>query len=216
LMARIALIIPVKGGDPKSRLGSILDLGKRKRLQLAMLEDTIRAVSNSKLLSDTYVVTSDTQASVLATRFGARSIMEDSDYGVNEAVGRAMNSLDDYEAWMILPADLPLLTSKDLSIPASLLDRGATTVISPSDEFNGTNLLLMSREGRINLHYDDDSFNKHLREALIRNLRVALYYSEGVAFDLDSQDDLHTFLKARIDGATMRMLWQELRGHFGD
>ena len=58
-MNKIALVIPVKGSNPKARLSSLFGPRERKQLQVAMLEDTLYAVAKAKKNLHTYVVSSD-------------------------------------------------------------------------------------------------------------------------------------------------------------
>ena len=98
-------------------------------------------------------------------RYGVGSIEEERDSGVNEAVEGAMARLDGYDGWLIMPADLPLISPNDIKTVFTLHRMGSSIIVSPSEDYSGTNLLLMTRRGRIELHYDDDSFNKHVRDA---------------------------------------------------
>jgi len=84
-------------------------------------------------------------------------------------------------------------------------------VISPSEDYSGTNLLLMSKRARIPLHYDDDSFNRHVREASLRKVRFAVYYSQNVGFDMDSAMDVHRYFKFGSRNSTMNFLERTLK-----
>src|ERR1700730_3600001 len=98
-MNKIALIIPVKGSNPKGRLSSLFDARQRKQLQVAMLEDTLQAVVKARKIGQTYVVSSDCEIRKFAERYGAGSIEEEEDGGVNRAVEKAIAKLGQYDAW---------------------------------------------------------------------------------------------------------------------
>jgi 2-phospho-L-lactate guanylyltransferase len=204
--SRIAIIIPVKSRDPKRRLSSLFDGRQRRQLQLAMLEDTLQAVARARRIKHSYVISSDTDILKFAGRFGARSVEEDGDRGVNEAVESAISELGDYGGWMILPADLPMIRSSDISTVLNLHRIGSQVVIAPSEDYGGTNMLLMTKGTRITLHYDDDSFNKHVREATERRMPFSVYYSENVAFDIDNARDVHRYFKFGKRNSTMTFL----------
>ena len=210
-MDKIALIIPVKGTNPKARLSSLFGPRERKQLQVAMLEDTLHAVADAKKNVQTYVVSSDPEIAKFAERFGVGSIKQERDAGVNEAVEDAIKRLGSYDGWMIMPADLPLITSNDIKTVFTLHRMGSSIIVSPSEDYSGTNLLLMTKKTRIALHYDDDSFNKHVRDATASGARAAVYYSENVAFDIDHAGDVHRYFKFGRRNSTMNFLERTLK-----
>src|SRR5579863_5772151 len=113
-MNKIALIIPVKGNNPKGRLSPLFDAGERKQLQIAMLEDTLQAVVKARKIAQAHVISSDPEILKFAERYGAMSIREEGDAGVNQAVEGAIEKLGRYDGWLSMPADLPLITAGDI------------------------------------------------------------------------------------------------------
>jgi len=210
-MRKFAIVIPVKGENPKGRLGELLSKWEKKQLQLSMLEDTLATISKAKKLAHTYVVSSDRDILRFAEGYGVGSIPEDKDRGVNSAVESAIFTVDGYDGWMIIPADLPLITPNDIRTVLTLVRTGCQIVISPSEDYSGTNLLLMSKGSIIPLHYDDDSFNKHVDEVSKRGIRFAVYYSQNVAFDIDRVSDLHKYFGFGRRNSTMNLLERTLR-----
>jgi len=160
-----AVIVPLKKDNPKSRLSGILSLEERRELVRVMLEDVIRPIESAGFLNQTYIVSSDEESLRFASKLGARPVRETSDGGVNAAVERGMRETHDSEGWLILPADIPFLTNRDVSRILGFSEAGAAIVISPSREFNGTNLLLLERGTRLKLSYDMNSFSRHLAAA---------------------------------------------------
>jgi 2-phospho-L-lactate guanylyltransferase len=206
-----AVIIPVKGENPKGRLSPLLNLAQRRQLQIAMLEDALQTLIKARMIGQTFVVSSDPQILEFVHRFGASSISEKGDSGVNSAVSRGLDATEAYERKLVIPADLPLLAVEDLKAAPMLAREGAQVVISPSETFDGTNMLLLTRGVELPLHYDDDSFRKHFAEAVALRLRVAVYYSKGVGFDVDRPRDLHRFFKFQKRGNTLTFLGRTLR-----
>jgi 2-phospho-L-lactate/phosphoenolpyruvate guanylyltransferase len=207
---KIAIIIPVKSRSPKRRLSSLFNARERRQLQLAMLEDTLQAVARAKRTKHSYIISSDDDIRKFAGRFGTGSIEEDSDRGVNEAVESAISELGQYTGWLIMPADLPMLRAGDIRTVLNLHRMGSSVVVSPSEDYGGTNLLLMEKDARITLHYDDDSFNKHIREASEKRIPFSVYYSENVAFDIDNAMDVHRYFKFGKRNSTMTFLGRTL------
>jgi len=208
---RLALIIPVKHHEPKSRLSKILTLEERKILQSAMLNDILCSISKKKVLNDTYIVSHDKTIVNDIKYKSVNFIKEYSEMGVNAAVETAVSQLQNYDGWLLLPADIPLLSTSDLDITSFLLKTGYDLVVSPSRKLNGTNLLLILKGKEINFHYDDDSFRKHLLEAQTKNLKVVTYYSKSIAFDIDDEEDVIEFLKFNNNTLTMSFLSQKMR-----
>ena len=206
-----AVIIPVKGENPKGRLSPLLNAAQRRQLQVAMLEDALQTLIKARMIGQTFVVSSDPQILEFVHRFGANSISEKGDSGVNSAVNRGLEATESYERQLVIPADLPLLAVEDLKAAPMLSREGAQVVISPSETFDGTNMLLLTRGVEFPLHYDDDSFRKHFAEAVALRLRVAVYYSKGVGFDVDRPRDLHRFFRFQKRGNTLTFLGRTLR-----
>jgi 2-phospho-L-lactate guanylyltransferase len=206
-----AVVIPVKGENPKGRLSSLLDPAQRRQLQVAMLEDTLQALIKARMIGHTFVVSSDLEVLEFVQRFGATAISEPRDAGVNAAVSRGLQETATFERQLVIPADLPLLSVEDLKAGPMLAREGAEVVISPSETFDGTNMLLLTKGVELSLHYDDDSFRKHFASASARRLRVAVYYSRGVGFDVDRPGDLHRFFKFQKRGSTLTFLGRTLR-----
>jgi len=210
-LRKFAIVIPVKGHNPKGRLGSLFTPREKKQLQLSMLEDTLQAVARAKKLGQTYVISSDQGILKFAERYGVGAISEDEDSGVNEAVEHAVSELGMYDGWLIIPADLPLITANDVKTVLTLVRMGSTLVISPSEDYSGTNLMLVSKKAMIPLHYDDDSFNKHVEEASRRGIRFSVYYSENVGFDIDRASDVHRYFGFGRRNSTMNFLERTLK-----
>jgi 2-phospho-L-lactate/phosphoenolpyruvate guanylyltransferase len=210
-----AVIIPVKGENPKGRLSPLLNPRQRRQLQVAMLEDTLQTMIKAGMISQTFVASSDPQILEFVRRFGAGSISESCDAGVSSAVLRGLEATAAFERRLVIPADLPLLTVEDLRAAPMLAREGAQVVVSPSESFDGTNALLLARDVEVPLHYDDDSFRKHFAAAVSMGLRVAVYYSKGVGFDIDRPRDLHRFFKFQRRGNTLTFLGRTLRGAQG-
>jgi len=205
------VIIPVKGENPKRRLSPLLNPTQRRQLQVAMLEDTLQTLIKARMIGNAFIVSSDAQVLEFVKRFGANSISEPGDAGVNSAVLRGLEATHSYERRLVIPADLPLLGVEDLKAGPMLAREGAEVVISPSETFDGTNMLLLPSDNAIALHYDDDSFRKHVATANRLRLRVAVYYSRGIGFDIDKPSDLHRFFKYQRRGSTLTFLGRTLR-----
>jgi len=195
-VSSFVVLVPVKSSGAKSRLASVLSPAERRELGSLLLTGVLSALADAGLLEKTYVVTSDPEILRLSARSGARRVEESRDRGVNAAVEAGVKALGHPFKVMVLPSDLPLLRAsevKHLLWLSELLE----VVIAPSASFNGTNALVFPPDAGLALSYDRDSFWNHIRESGRRGLSVGVSSEPGLAFDLDSPDDLRVLGRSR-------------------
>ena len=197
-MRELAILIPFKAREPKSRLAGVLPAQQRTEFARAMLLDVLAALAGAGVARDCYVISSDEQALLLADRSGAHGLREPSDLGVNGAVEWGIRRLRGRSVFMVLPSDIPLLGAAEVEAALSLKSQGVDAVVSPSKSYDGTNLLLFAKTSPIDLSYDRDSFWNHVASAAERRLSLAVYAGEGVLFDVDSEEDLLALSRTRL------------------
>jgi 2-phospho-L-lactate/phosphoenolpyruvate guanylyltransferase len=184
-------IVPVKRlGVSKRRLSESLSLQERKALTVAMLEDVLSALKTS-VIEKVLVVSNDPKVRSIAEKFGA-DFFAPSRKGLNCAVEEAF-------AWcirkkadsvLVLPSDIPLITSKDVDIIVELgLSEGRRVVLVPSRD-GGTNAFLQCPPHLIRACFGPESFSKHVQEACSKDVCIRFYYSLGVGLDIDCAADL--------------------------
>ena len=186
----------MKSSGAKSRLSSVLPLREREELESLLLSGVLGALRKAALLPATHVVSSDPVILRLATRSGAGIVREAGDKGVNAAVEAGVSALGRPLKVLVLPCDLPLLRASQIRHIVSLSEL-MQVVIAPSTSFNGTNALVFSPNMGLPLSYDDDSFWNHIRASSQRGLSVAVVSNPGLAFDLDSPEDLQKLAHVR-------------------
>jgi 2-phospho-L-lactate guanylyltransferase len=206
---KTAVVVPVKNSEPKSRLASILSEPARRKLTLVALSDVLKAFGSANEGMEIFVVSSDQEVLREAAEAGTNLVGEREDAGVNSAVSLAMKLTADADRWLVVPSDIPFVRPEDIARVLELSE-GGRVVIAPSREMNGTNLLLMGKDSRISLHYDEDSFWGHLRDAAGRGLGVAVYAQMTVMLDIDSARDVEACLEMNISTETTKFLRQEL------
>jgi 2-phospho-L-lactate guanylyltransferase len=118
--------------------------------------------------------------------------------GVNSAVELGMQA-SEAERWMVIPADIPLISADEIRRALSFDINNAEVVIAPSRAFDGTNLLLFPSRSRLPLSYDTNSFWNHLERASAGGMSVAVYTGMGVVLDIDTIDDLRELARQEID-----------------
>jgi 2-phospho-L-lactate/phosphoenolpyruvate guanylyltransferase len=192
-------IVPIKRFEnAKTRLSSILDTDDRIRLSLLMLKDTLQILSAVHSLSQVITVSADKRVGEIAVKYGANFLLEEKERGVNSAVALA----DSYcmkkaaDATMVIPHDLPLLDSTDISKACELAENESRCiVICPSLRYDGTNMLLRKPPSIIATFYDADSYNMHVKAAIRLGIPVKRLLSKGLMHDIDTPEDALEIMK---------------------
>jgi 2-phospho-L-lactate guanylyltransferase len=206
----ITVIVPFKGANTKTRLSTVLDEVQRRQLSLLMLREVLGVLAETGLAGSCEVVSPDRGALGLALKMGAEPVGERSNRGVNAAVLTGMKKAKN-DGIMAIPADLPLLKASEIRAAVALKSRGVDVVLSPSSSFDGTNLLLFSRDRPLALSYDRNSFWNHLADAAKKGLSVAIHTGRGVMFDIDTVDDLKRLGQMRIRSPPVAFAKRALR-----
>jgi 2-phospho-L-lactate guanylyltransferase len=191
----VCAVVPVKDLDAsKKRLSSVLSPQERGQLTLAMLEDVLSALKTSEV-DETLVVSNDLMVQGIARKFDVRYLAQKAG-GLNSAIEEATKWCvqEEAEAVLVLPADIPLLSSGDVD---KMIELGGceerAVVLSPSRD-GGTNALFLSPPELIHVCFGQGSFAKHIKEAEGKGVDAILYNSTNLAIDIDSVEDLRKML----------------------
>ena len=186
-------IIPVKPlRRGKSRLAGVLTEDERALLNYSMLSNTLKVLAEIPDVTHKLVVSRDPAALALAREFGARTLQEDGNPGLNTALRRATMVAQAYSAGgiLILPADLPLLTPPDMVEFLAYAVKPPEVIIAPDRRGEGTNALLISPPGIIEYHFGPGSFTKHANEARKAGVTLEICTLFSLGLDLDLPEDL--------------------------
>lgn len=195
------VIIPVKPlRRSKSRLANVLTEDERTQLNFNMLENTLSILKGIPEIDNVLVVSKDPSALVLARTYGAKTIQEDGEPGLNLALKRAVLIAKAYslQSILILPADLPLLTRSEVKLMIAKLNSSPMMVIAPDRRMNGTNLLLISPPDLIDFSFGPGSFERHIRQAQSRNAVIEVVQMSSFELDIDLPEDLELYQKMLI------------------
>ncbi len=108
-------------------------------------------------------------------------------------------------------ADLPLVTPDDIRSLAAALDR-APLVIAPDRVRRGTNALALSPPDKIPTCFGSEvSFRRHVARARRQDVPFVIHRSDGIAFDLDSPDDLARARTVRYAERGALLRWNRKR-----
>lgn len=196
---KIFAIVPVKRlENGKSRLATFLSSTERIKLCELLLKDTLSTLKKTSRISEVIVVSSDVQAEKIAKRYDAKFLKEDKDSGVNEAVAFADGYCSEARATatLVIPQDLPLLLPEDIDrICESAEGYEKCLVICPSLRYDGSNALLRKPSLLLQTHYENNSYQTHLKLAREIGANVNVILSRRIMTDLDTVEDVQNLIK---------------------
>jgi len=191
-------IIPVKAlGLAKQRLAPVLPPPARRELVLAMLQTVLAAVGAVGGIARTLVVTPDQSVAALAAGKAVGVVRERQARGLNAAVrlGLASASAGGAARALVLPADVPLVTSAELTtLLGNGADAGARATLVPARDEEGTNAMLLAPPTALAPMFGPGSYRRHLAQAQARRLDVEVLKLPGLASDIDHPGDLARLL----------------------
>lgn len=189
-------IIPVKPlNRAKSRLASVLTPENRAQFAEMMFRRLITVVRDTPQIVGVVVISRDTKALSIARELGAKTVQESSPSDLNPALTRATGVLGMWRATatLILPADLPFITSQDVSAIAELGRYNNSVVLATDTAQNGTNAMLVRPLGLIPYAYGENSFERHSIAAKLAGASLEIYESDTISLDVDTPEDLEEF-----------------------
>lgn len=193
LPIRIAAIIPVGTLEgAKTRLGGMLDAEERRDLVERLLVRTVKAALAADGLADVLVISPDREVLRRAAEFGARTLRQRST-GLNAGLAEARDDVvaGGAEAILVLPIDLPFVTTEALSaVLGLLLLRPVPAVVLVTDRHGtGTNALGLRPPDVIDFAFGLESRRAHQAAAVAAGA-IFTELDGPLAVDLDTPDDL--------------------------
>jgi len=198
------VIIPVKPlNRAKSRLATILSPEQRHQLAESMFRHVLEVVRDVPQVIGTLVISRDNKALSIAREYQAKTIQETGAPELNSALTRATQVVVSWgvDSVLVLPADLPLVTSQDI-VNIITMGQGMPSVVLASDQNqDGTNALFMRPPGVIPYAYGSGSYLRHKEAAEAADIEAKTYFSNQLALDIDVSPDLDNY--QRISGKTI-------------
>jgi 2-phospho-L-lactate guanylyltransferase len=195
-MRNTVAVIPVKSASQcKQRLSATLEPGARRKLVELMLGRVVDAVRGVAAIAGLYIVTND--RSLVPEGVGR---IADTGAGLNVALAAAAAELGNQavDAMLILPGDIPLITSADVAQLLELADPRRMVVVSDVLR-SGTNALLLSPPNLITPRFGPGSLMAHLRAAVEADVRALVHDCPNIARDIDEPRDLAWLLEHSRD-----------------
>jgi 2-phospho-L-lactate/phosphoenolpyruvate guanylyltransferase len=191
---KIFAIVPVKNFERgKSRLQSLLTVEERIKLSELFLDLTLKTLTQTRIISQVVIVSSDKRAEEIVKKYDAIFLGEKKDKGVNAAVALADTHISEYavDASIVIPQDLPLLLPEDIECICTAAEKNERClIICPSLRFDGSNALLRRPPQLLKTNYDNDSYNIHIKNAKASNASVKIIHIKRIMIDIDTIEDI--------------------------
>jgi 2-phospho-L-lactate guanylyltransferase (CobY/MobA/RfbA family) len=126
--------------------------------------------------------------------------------GHSAAVNRMVEELSASATRILsIAGDLPRLVPSEIDF--ALDSPSAPITLIPSRDGTGTNGVVFIPPARIDMEYGEGSFRRHLSKAAASGRRPNVMSLPGIAFDIDTPEDLQAFMEdPRKDSETWRYL----------
>lgn len=189
-------VIPLKRlDDAKGRLAPFLPPEERVKLVLALAERAVDAMQTSGVVDRIAIVSPEPH---LAERWQVESLPDPGDLNGAIARGAAWARSQGARGMLVLPADLPEVQAADV---LALVEGTEAVVVAPTHD-GGTGALFLSPPDAIPPAFGPDSARRHLQSAGERGLRARELSRAGLAFDLDTREDLARMAVLESQGAS--------------
>jgi 2-phospho-L-lactate guanylyltransferase len=186
-------IVPVKPlRRGKSFLSGVLSEDERTLLNYSMLDNTLKALKTVPEIAQVLVVSRDPAALALARDRGGRTVQEDGNPGLNTALKRATVVAKLYSARgvLIIPADLPLITGKEIAELISRSKNPPELIIAPDRRGNSTNAVLVCPADLFEIRFGPGSFVYNIQQAKKIGCNVEVCQIDAFSLDIDLPEDL--------------------------
>ena len=186
-------IIPMKPlSEGKSRLATEMTREQRAELVVGMLRRVIGAIRSANI-GLFWVVGGDDRVMHL-TRNSDGVWFEEMGRDLNDTVTRGFErAFNDGHSALYLPGDLPFIKPSDVIGLLRSSERGNNITLAPARRDGGTNGIVVPHGVPFFPQLGRRSFARHLAQAASMGISVAISYSQGLGFDLDTIDDLESY-----------------------
>ena len=194
-------IVPMKPlTGAKSRLRKFLDDDSREALSLLMLAHVLSAVGDSGHAAETTVIGGDAVVRAVAGERGAFVGARSRRRSQRGATGCGRRSV-----WRWRPrcagasSDLALLAIEDLDLLVESSRGLSSVVLARASRDSGTNAILAPRGMLLGPSFGPGSFDRHMGDLRRAGLPVEVVDTPGLAFDVDTEADVHRYFAERPD-----------------
>jgi len=205
-------VLPVKRYSVgKSRLRELFSETGLAELNRQLFESTFTTIQQTPGIDRILVVSREDQALAWCNAHGGVALLEGNPSTLNSAITQAQGFIRQQDGGrvVILPSDLPLMTTNDLQYLVGLADGKRKLVIVPDHFQSGTNALMMSEPDLIEPSFGSGSFRKHTRQAMEKNAELVVYLNENIQWDLDTSLELYRIINTQPEISLLSQLRKE-------
>ncbi|MHB8567025.1 MAG: 2-phospho-L-lactate guanylyltransferase [Nitrososphaerales archaeon] len=201
IIEKSCAIIPVREfANTKLRLRGFLNENERSQLTSTLLGGVLLAIERSRIDRALVVASNPDEVEDDFHSVSKVRVLKESQTrgGVNSAMQDGMRFLSqenlNVSKMLLMPSDLPFLDSCSLN-RALELKESYDLIINGSRKKDGTSLLLLEPSKMIPLHYDNNSFVNHQKEASKLGFHYLLTDYKPFSFDVDDDIDLAVLMQ---------------------
>ncbi len=189
----VVAVVPMKPlSDSKTRLARKFSEEQRGDLAIGMLRRVIMAVQAASV-GVLWVVGGDRRVRNM-TRNASGVWLEELGRNLNDTVAKAFDrAFERGNSALYIAGDLPFIKASDVHSLLQASRRQNNISIAPARQDGGTNAILVPAGIPFQPELGSGSFIKHLSQAARLGVSVAICYSPGLGFDLDTTEDLETY-----------------------
>lgn len=227
------IVVPVKRlSESKSRLASVLAEEERLALTWSLLRHVLAVVQEAQqaLPARGAVVSSDSSVLDAARAFGLSPLVEERsaeglatgpEASLNAALAQAARwaTGQNASALLILPADLPFVTSADIRAlwrASQQLYATRAMVIAPDRDNAGTNALLVRPPTALHFQFGPDSLRRHCQQAQQLGIAYHIHRAPRLGLDVDLPADLAQYLALEQADSEDGMMQTDRRSPLSD
>ncbi len=193
-------ILPVKALEKgKSRLRPCLGSEELFMLNWTQFLSTFEKLVNCPEIDKVLVVSADEKILNHVRENGQIALEEHEKSSLNLAVSQALSFITEADGGqvLILPADLPWMTGKDLAGFIQLQKEGNFIAVIPDQKQTGTNAVLISNPGLLKPKFGENSFQKHTKQAQSIGTNLIVWLNKNIQRDLDTPQDFEFYNKIK-------------------
>ncbi len=205
-------LIPAKdAARAKSRLARSLSPQARRTFALRTLRHVVGAAVATGAIDRCVVISAAQEVLEVAAAAGATPLRElpparrpagagsGVEQGLNSALAQGIQLAvaGGASAVLLMAADLPLVDPATLTTLVDCLGKSDGVVLAPDRHGQGTNALVIRPPRALPPAFGPDSLRRHRELALARGLEVRICSLEGLALDVDTEEDVREFVRAR-------------------
>jgi 2-phospho-L-lactate guanylyltransferase len=192
------VIVPHRGLEAaKTRLAPVLSAAERGELAAHLLRRVLRVVREA--VPDVVVISPSPTLGDLVSEAGAGLLVQHG-MGLNEGLEQARQAAlaEGVGTLAVLHGDLPELEPSDVAALIADVPTPRGVAIAPDRAGTGTNGLALRPPDAIPFHFGAGSRAAHAAAAEAANVPLTVVERPGLAFDLDTPEDLRGWLASGV------------------